>query len=120
MEIDARLVTGHHWPMINAQEKLLSETTYSEMRPEKIGRRLTLLRLALGMEKSEIADALGIERTYWSRFENGKRALSDTTAALLCDRFNVTLDFLILGRWNTLPFELATRMRSVEEQLKTN
>ncbi|MER5173367.1 helix-turn-helix domain-containing protein [Thioclava kandeliae] len=120
MEIATNLVTGQNWDMSNAQEKLLSEHTYSEMRPERIGHRLTLLREALGMEKSEIADALGIERTYWSRFENGKRPISDTTAALLCERYGVTLDFLILGRWNTLPLELATKMRSVEARLQAN
>ncbi|WP_406736333.1 helix-turn-helix domain-containing protein [Thioclava sp. GXIMD4215] len=120
MEIATKLVTGHDQPMTNAQEKLLSTHTYTEMRPENIGRRLTILREALGLEKAEIADALGIERTYWSRFENGKRPISDTTAALLCERYGVTLDFLILGRWNTLPLELATKMRSVEAKLRTS
>lgn len=85
-----------------------------EMRPERIGYRLHLLRVASGLKPSEMADLLGIERTYWSRFENGKRPVSEPVAALLVDRFNVTLDFLILGRWASLPFEVAEKMRAVE------
>lgn len=88
----------------------------SEMKPERIGHRLMLLREAHDLRPAEIADMLGIERTYWSRFENGKRAITESVAALLVDRFGVTLDFLILGRWDRLPLELAERMRSVESK----
>lgn len=90
----------------------------AEMRPERIGHRLKLLRLALGMKPSEIADTLGVERTYWSRFERGHRPLSEPVAVLLVDRFGVTLDFLILGRWDRLPFELAERMRQVDADIR--
>lgn len=91
----------------------------AEMRPERTGHRLRLLREALGYKPSEIADALGIERTYWSRSEGGKRALSDGIAVLLVDRFGVTLDFLVLGRWDKLPLDLAMRMREVESRLSS-
>lgn len=82
--------------------------------PSGSGTRLWLLREALGLRPSEISDMLGIPRTYWSRFEGGKRAVSDTTAALLVLRFGVTLDFLILGKWDKLPYDLAEKMRAVE------
>ena len=83
------------------------------MRPERIGYRLALLREAHGLKSSEMADMLGIERTYWSRFEGGKRPITESVAALLVDRFGVTLDFLILGRWDRLPLELSQRLRAV-------
>lgn len=118
--IEANLVMPHQLGMANAQEKLLADSTYNEMRPERIGSRLAILRVALGLTPSQIADDLGIERTYWSRFENGKRQLNDTTAALLCDRYGVTLDFLILGKWTNLPLDLARKMRDVEASLKNN
>ncbi|ETX26503.1 hypothetical protein RISW2_23840 [Roseivivax isoporae LMG 25204] len=78
---------------------------------------MKLLRLALGLKPSEISDKLGIERTYWSRFENGRRGISEELAAQLVDRYGVTLDFLILGRWNTLPISLADRMRELDAEL---
>lgn len=102
--------------MAEPPKHLLSEGIAFEMRPERIGARLTLLREALGLRPAEIADQLGIERTYWSRFEGGKRAISDTVAALLVDRYGVTLDFLILGRWDKLPFDLASKMRAVDSE----
>lgn len=83
------------------------------MYPDRIGERLRILREAFGLGKAEMADLLGIERTYWSRFENGKRAVSDEVAYLLTDRFGVTLDWLILGRWDRLPLDVAEKMRSV-------
>lgn len=100
--------------MVSARKNLLSESMTNEMRPERIGHRLYLLREALELRPSEISDMLGIERTYWSRFENGNRAITEAVAALLVERFGVTLDFLILGRWDALPVHLAEKMRKVE------
>jgi plasmid maintenance system antidote protein VapI len=100
-------------PMPARPETLLPELLQAEMRPERIGYRLRLLRLALEMSSSEMADALDIERTYWSRFEGGKRPLTEVVAALLVARYGVTLDWLILGRWDALPFALAQKMRAI-------
>jgi plasmid maintenance system antidote protein VapI len=100
--------------MAKRPDELLPAPLSKEMRPERIGHRLMLLRIALDMKPAEISDMLGIERTYWSRFEGGKRPITDQVAALLVDRFGVTLDFLILGRWDRLPLDLAQRMRALE------
>lgn len=81
------------------------------MRDESIGARLRLLREAKKLKPAQIADLLDIERTYWSRFEKGNRRLNDDVAALLVDRFGVTLDFLFLDRWDKLPLDLAEDMR---------
>lgn len=62
-------------------ESLLPPEAQNELRPERIGARLALLREALGYRPAEMADALGIERTYWSRFEGGKRAITESIAA---------------------------------------
>ncbi len=105
-------------PMKSLPENHLSESIASEMRPDKIGGRMKLLREAVGMSPAEMADHLGIERTYWSRFENGRRAINDATAALLVERFGVTLDFIILGRWSGLPMDLANRMRAIQTDEK--
>lgn len=114
LEIAARVDWSQSAAMNTAPKEQLSAEMLAEMRPEKIGERLRLIRQAHDLSKSEIADALGIERTYWSRFEGGKRAVTEPVAALLVDRFSVTLDFVFLGRWHTLPFEVAQRLRDVE------
>ena len=118
MEIATKAVIPHGDRMSAKREPHLSDALRSEMLPERIGYRLMLLREAMGLKPSEMADMLDIERTYWSRFEGGKRAITETTAALLVERFGVTLDFLILGRWDKLPLDLAEKMRAVDAEKK--
>jgi transcriptional regulator with XRE-family HTH domain len=113
------MVIDYYPDMSAAHKNLLSPATLSEMKPERIGYRLQLLREAHGLKPSEISDMLGMQRTYWSRFENGNRAITDAFAALLVERFGVTLDFLILGRWDRLPLELSEKMRRVESEKKS-
>jgi DNA-binding XRE family transcriptional regulator len=116
MVIATKLVTSHAKTMSTKSKNLLPDEMRDQMRPERIGYRLKLLRVSHGLTPSEMADMLDIERTYWSRFEGGKRAVSDTVAALLVARFGVTLDFLILGRWDKLPLDLAEKLRAAEPQ----
>ncbi|MEQ5872591.1 helix-turn-helix transcriptional regulator [Sagittula sp. NFXS13] len=94
-------------------ESVLPADVAAAMRNDAVGKRLALLRRALGRSPSEMADMLDIPRTYWSRYENGRQGLSDTVAALLVVRFGVSLDFLILGRWDRLPLDLAEKMRTL-------
>ncbi|SLN36810.1 Helix-turn-helix domain protein [Aquimixticola soesokkakensis] len=114
LEIATKAVIPHCLHMPAKIEPKLSEALRNEMTPENIGRRLMLLREAQNLKSSEMADLLDIPRTYWSRFEGGKRAITEPVAAMLVERFDVTLDFLILGRWDRLPYELAERMRAID------
>ena len=82
------------------------------MTPERIGERMALLRKAYNLKPAEISDMLGIERTYWSRFEGGKRRVSDEVALMLVERFSITLDWLILGRWDKLPLDVSNKLRA--------
>ena len=95
----------------------LSAETAAEMKPERIGYRLKLIREAKEMKPAQMAEFLGIERTYWSRFEGGKRPITDAMAALLVERCEVTLDFIILGRWDRLSFSVAESLKSAESRL---
>lgn len=115
VEIATRLVTTHDDLMSSTHAHRLSQATINEMRPERIGYRLMLLREALRLKPSEIADLLDVKRTYWSRFEGGKRMITPQVSAQLVERFGVSLDFLILGRWDRLPLELAEKMRAIED-----
>lgn len=84
-----------------------------EMYPENIGNRLRIIREAFGLKPAEMADILDIERTYWSRFENGKRAITNPIAYLLTERFGVTMDYILLGKWDKLPLDVAEKMRKI-------
>ena len=116
MEIATKVVIIHCVRMTANTQTTLPREFAEAMKPESIGFRLRLLREALELSPSQMADALAIERTYWSRFENGRRSITDTTAALLVARFGVTLDFIVLGKWDKLPLDLATKMRALSEK----
>lgn len=113
-EIATKVVIRQSADMTTQTKARLSAHLRSEMTPERIGYRMMLFREALEMSPAQIADNLEIPRTYWSRFEGSKRAISDDVAAMLVERFGLTLDFLILGRWDKLPMDLADKMRAVE------
>lgn len=104
----SKLVKNEYRAMTNQSEPRFPP----EMLPENIGKRMKLLREAFDLQPSEIADMIGIERTYWTRFEKGHRPISDIAAYLLVDRFGITLDWLILGRWDKLPLDVANKLRS--------
>lgn len=84
-----------------------------DMSPEAIGERLRLIREAFDLSKSEIADMIDLERSHWSRFEGGQRAIPYDKAARLVQRFGVSLDFIFLGRWSGVEFATAERIRKV-------
>lgn len=117
LEIAARIDWSQIGGMSTAPMDHLPDDMLSAMRPEAIAHRLRMIRETAELSKSGMADALGIERTYWSRFEGGKRAITEPVAALLVDRFGVTLDFIFLGRWHTLPFETAQKLRETESRM---
>jgi hypothetical protein len=58
------------------------------MYPDRIGQRMKLIREAWGLKPAEVA-------------------------YLLTDRFGVTLDFLLLGKWDKLPLDVAEKLRKV-------
>ena len=109
-------MTMHVLPMSIKSESLLPQEVAQRMSNRAVGERLRLLRVALGLTPSEISDYLGIERTYWSRFEKGRQGLSDSVAALLTIRFGVTLDYLILGDASNLPVALSEKIRAVDPE----
>jgi transcriptional regulator with XRE-family HTH domain len=120
MVIVTQTVISENVRMATAPFDLIPKDLRREMRPEAVGYRLKLLRLAHGLKPAEIADMLDFERTYWSRFENGGRKLSDEVAVLLVTNFGVTLDFLMLGRWDKLPLDLSQKLREAERSLKNS
>lgn len=58
------------------------------------------------MKASQIADALGVERTYWSRWENGARPIPVDQAYALTGLFRVDLDYILTGELRDVHPEL--------------
>lgn len=97
--------------MIAAMPRKLPQSSGSDLDAAQVGARLRVMREALGLRASEISDQIGMERTYWSRFENGKRTLTLDMAYKICKAYPVTLDYLFLGRVHSLRDDIASKIR---------
>lgn len=117
-DFDTRATVSFFQSMVRrSQADRLSDGVTAEARPEKISARLRLLRISQGLSKSEFADRNDIDRTYWSRFENGTRVINTDTALILRQNYGASLDWIIAGDWAKLPVELSLQLREAEEML---
>ena len=59
--------------------------------------KLKKLREEKKMKQQEVADKLGIARTTYASYEQGKREPDHETLIKIADYYNVTIDFLLRG-----------------------
>ena len=62
------------------------------------GERIRQLRIRNGFTQEKIANVLNINQSYYGRIETGKRGCPVELFIQLSDLFDVSLDYLILGR----------------------
>lgn len=72
----------------------------------EIGERLELFRKSLGMNQLTFANEHGFNPTQYRNWESGTRRIPIEKAALLEQRYRLTLDFIYLGRVSTLPHSI--------------
>ena len=65
-----------------------------------ISERLTQLRKQRGLIQKDVAEAMGLDRTTYTKYERGDIKPSYETILKLADYFNVSIDYL-LGKTNT-------------------
>ncbi len=71
---------------------------------EKSGDRIRQLRMKNGFTQEKVAEALNVDRSFYSRIESGKKGCSIDLFIQLSDLFQVSLDYVVLGRYpGTLP-----------------
>lgn len=96
---------------------------------EKSAERIRQLRIKNGFTQETIAETLNIDRSYYGRVEIGKKGCSVDLFIQLSGLFNVSLDYLILGRYLDTLANNADRTQlkdnlaeliSLLEQFKTN
>ena len=63
------------------------------------GERIRQLRTKHGLTQEKAAEALKIDRSFYSRIEAGKKGCSVDLFIQLSELYNVSLDYLILGRY---------------------
>lgn len=70
----------------------------SEIHPARVALRLAALREALGMSKTDFADAIGVDKSSYTKIEAGRKALTHYMAHRVCVLYGCTMEFLYRGQ----------------------
>ena len=57
--------------------------------------RLRELRIAAGLNQTEVADTLNMQQNQYSRYERGERELPMHLFVVLAQHYNVSLDYMV-------------------------
>ena len=79
-------------------KKLRLEIIHMKYDMKQIGDRIRQLRMKRGLTQEKAAEALEIDRSFYSRIESGKKGCSVDLFIQLSALYDVSLDYLILGR----------------------
>ena len=81
---------------------------------KRSGERIRRLRITNGLTQERLAEALNIDQSFYGRIETGKKGCSVDLFIQLSTLFDVSLDYLILGRYlNARPKEFdSTQLKS--------
>lgn len=74
--------------------------------------RLIAVRQALGMNKAAFADAIGIDRSSYTKIEKGDKPLLPATAYRIFQLYGVDMNFIYLGQVGGLPLKLSSAVMS--------
>lgn len=75
----------------------------SEMHPDRVGERVTALRMALHLSKAEFADSLGLDRSSLTKIEAGTKGLDIVIGAKIAEIYGFGLDFIYRGTLTDVP-----------------
>lgn len=90
-----------------AEACVLKDNTDMEDMNKDIGARLKWHRRYVGMTQQEYANAIGEQRSNYTRWEIGSQRLSLNGALAIRERFGLSLDWLYLGRVEALPTNIS-------------
>lgn len=77
-----------------------------------VAERLIALREAIGLQKGEFADVIGIDRSSYSKIEKGKKPLLPPHAYKIFTLYGVDMNYLYLGQIGGLPDRLSRKVTS--------
>lgn len=86
--------------------------------PKSIGKRIILIREAMGMKAADFARHVGFTSQNLANYETGFRRPELDKALLLVKRTGATLDFIYLGDASGLPMRLTSKMARTEAERK--
>lgn len=66
---------------------------------KRSGECIRQLRIQNGLTQEKVAELLNIDRSFYSRIETGKKGCSVDLLVQLSELYQVSLDYLVLGRY---------------------
>ena len=93
--------------------KLFMMNKLHATRPEVVGKRLEITRIALGFQsRREFYAPVGLGESATSMWESGDRFPRVQHVVLLCKEYGLTLDWIYRGVLSSLPHRTAMLIRS--------
>ena len=86
---------------------------------KKCGERIRQLRIQRGFTQENVAQILNIDRSFYSRIEAGKNGCAVDLFIQLSGLFKVSLDYLILGKYDSTLLRNTERILLKENIEKT-
>lgn len=81
---------------------------------DEIGSRLRRVREALGMTQTDFAKQAGISLQAYHQYEVGSRTPALAQGKKLANAYDITLDYIYLGRFSTLPEKIQALLRGLQ------
>lgn len=75
--------------------------------PNAVAERLRILRIYYEKNQGEFADSIGLDRSSYSKIEQGKKPLKAEMAFAIAERWGVSMDYIYRGRLTELPHKIA-------------
>ena len=61
----------------------------------EIAKRVKELRIDADVTQTEMANILGIDQSYYAKYENGKQVIPTKHIKAICERFKVSADYIL-------------------------
>lgn len=78
--------------------------------PAMVAHRLKALREALGLNKADFADAIGLDRSSYTKVENGAKPLLPHIAYRIWQLYSVDMNYIYLGQVGGVPSNLSNKL----------
>ena len=76
----------------------MSNSPGEQEQRKEMGRRIHDLRVTYKLSMDELAQLIGISSTFLNMIECGYRSMKLSRLITVCETFNVSLDYLVLGK----------------------
>lgn len=84
-----------------------------------VGLRLRAVRISTGLNAQDFAGSVDIDKSSYSKIEQGKKALNADMAYRVAQTWAVSMDFLYRGRLTDLPANILDSLRQIQNGSET-